>query len=174
MDVRLPFPSTPSAVQSLGTWMSKHKQSKQQAEVHGYIKKYLTAKNIPRPEKVHEDDGDLYLHADAVVMKKLPSDQDLMVPLMRELLELNARLTESVRLCIANDTVLAMVHRRLTDLSEKDVRDSIEAVMAIADGLDDGFTAKYSGTSRRRATQTARGPSGTVTSEEWSRQRRST
>ena len=41
-------------------------------------------------------------------------------------------------------------HRRLTDLSEKDVRDSIEAVTALADGLDDGFAAKYSGTSRRR------------------------
>ena len=27
-----------------------------------------------------------------------------------------------------------MAHRRLTDLSEKDVRESIEAVMALADG----------------------------------------
>ena len=31
-----------------------------------------------------ESHDDLYLHADAVVMKKLPSDQDLMVPLMRD------------------------------------------------------------------------------------------
>jgi hypothetical protein len=85
-------------------------------------------------------------------MKKPPSDQDLMVPLMRELLELNARLAESVRLCIAGDAALVMAHRRLTDLSEKDVRESIEAVMALADGLDDGFAAKYSGTSRRRGT----------------------
>lgn len=44
-----------------------------------------------------------------------------------------------------------MAHRRLTDRSQKDVRESIEAVMALADDLDDGFAAKYSATSRRRA-----------------------
>ena len=98
-----------------------------------------------------ESDGDLDLNADDVVMKKLPSDRDLMVPLMRELLEPNARLAESVRLCIASDTVLVMAHRRLTDLSEGDVRESIEAVTALAGGLDDGFAAKNSGASRRRA-----------------------
>ena len=170
MDARLPFRPMPAAVQSLGAWMAKPKQSRQKDDVHGSIERYLTANDIPRPEKVHEEDGwhylllgsalgrvgsiesdgDLYLHADAVVMKKLPSDQDLMVPLMRGLLELNARLAESVRLCIAGDAVLVMAHRRLTDLSEKDVRESIEAVMAPADGLDDSFAARNSGTSRRR------------------------
>lgn len=38
--------------------------------------------------------------------------------------------------CIANDAVFAIVYRRPTDLSKKDMRDGIEA--------------KYSGTSRRR------------------------
>ncbi len=170
MDARLPFLPMPAAVQSLGAWMAKPKHSRQKDDVHGSIERYLTANDIPRPEKVHEEDGrhylllgsalgrvgfiesdgDLYLHADAVVMKKLPSDQDLMVPLIRELLEPDAGLAESVRPCIAGDTVLVMAHRWLTDLSETDVRESIETVMALAYGLDDGFAAKYSGTSRRR------------------------
>ena len=68
-------------------------------------------------------------------MKKLPPDQDLTFALMRELLELNARLAESVRMCIANDTLLVTAHRRLTDLSEIDVRESIEAVIPLAGGL---------------------------------------
>ena len=51
----------------------------------------------------------------------------------------------------ANDTVFVLAHRRLTDLSEKGVRESIEAVMALADDPVDGFATKYSGTTRRRA-----------------------
>ena len=68
-------------------------------------------------------------------MKKLPSDQDLKVPVTGALLDLNARLAEAVRLCIAIDTVLDMAHRRLPDVPGKDAGDDIEAVMALAGGL---------------------------------------
>jgi len=170
MGAHVPFPKKPAAAQALSSWMTDRKKARQKDEVHGYIESYLTAKGVPRPEKVHEDDGwhflilgsargpvgfvedggDLYLHIDALLMDKLPSDQDLMLPLMRELLELNASLPDPIRLVIANEMVFVMASRRLTDLSKSEVQTSIETVMAIADGLDDKFMAKYSGTSRRR------------------------
>ena len=170
MDAHVPFPKKPAAAQALSNWRADHKKAKQKDEVHGYIESYLTAKGVPRPEKVHEEDGwhflvlgsakgrvgfvehdgDLYLHIDALLLEKLPSDQDLMLPLMRELLELNARLPDSIRLVIANEMVFVMASRRLEDVSKSEVQNGIETVLAIADGLDDGFTAKYSGTSRQR------------------------
>ena len=48
MDARLPFRPMPAAVQSLGAWMAKPKQSRQKDDVHGSIEKYLTANDIPR------------------------------------------------------------------------------------------------------------------------------
>jgi hypothetical protein len=70
---------------------------------------------------------------------------------MRELLEMNATLPDAVRLVIANDCVLTMVTRRVASLSDAEVANSIDSVMALADGLDDGFKVKYGGTSRQRA-----------------------
>ena len=89
-------------------------------------------------------------HAEGLVMERLPSDKDLIVPLMRELLEMNGALPDAVRLAIANDAVVAMVNRRVASLSKAEVGRSIDSVMALADQLDDGFKAKYGGTSRQR------------------------
>jgi len=168
--VQFQFPKKPAAAKALSSWMADRKKAKQKDEVHGYIESYLTAKGVPRPVKVHEDDGwhflilgsargrvgfveeagDLYLHVDALLLDKLPSDQDLMLALMRELLELNASLPDAIRLVIANEMVFVMASRRLTDLSKSEVQESIESVMAIADALDNTFIEKYARTSRQR------------------------
>ena len=170
MEMRLPFPKRSTAAQSDGGGISERRKQRLRRDVDRHIERHLKALGVPRPAGAKQTDGwhfivlgsapgrvgvvesggDLYLHAEALIMDKLPSDQDLMLPLMRELLEMNATLPEAVRLVIANDCVLAMVNRRVASLSDAEVANSIDSVMAIADGLDDGFKAKYGGSSRKR------------------------
>lgn len=95
--------------------------------------------------------GEPFLHAEGVLMPRLPSDGDLIVPLMRELLERNVVLPESAKFGIINDSVLVVITRPLQDLSGEQIGRSIAAVMAVADGLDDGFLEKYGGTSKKRS-----------------------
>lgn len=171
MEVKLPFPSRHTAAESTASGISGRRRARLKRGVDRQIERHLKALGVPRPDGVKETDGwhfivlgsapgrvgvvesggDLYLHAEALIMDKLPSDQDLMLPLMRELLEMNATLPDAVRLVIANDCVLTMVTRRVASLSDAEVASSIDSVMALADGLDDGFKVKYGGTSRQRA-----------------------
>ncbi len=170
MEMRLPFPKRPTAAHSDGGGLSARRKARLGREVNRYIERHLKALGVPRPDGAKESDGwhyvvlgsapgrigvvesggDLYLHAEGLVMERLPSDKDLIVPLMRELLEMNGALPDAVRLAIANDAVVAMVNRRVASLSKAEVGRSIDSVMALADQLDDGFKAKYGGTSRQR------------------------
>jgi hypothetical protein len=170
MELKLPFPKRHTAAESAGSGISERRRAHLRRDVDRHIERHLKALGVPRPDGakatdgwhfivlgsapgrvgVVESGGDLYLHAEALIMDKLPSDQDLMLPLMRELLEMNATLPDAVRLVIANDCVLTMVTRRVASLSDAEVANSIDSVMALADGLDDGFKVKYGGTSRQR------------------------
>lgn len=98
---------------------------------------------------VEESDGEVYLNATAVVMP-LPSDKELIVPLMRELLEINTLLTGSTRLGIDNELVLATAIRRIDQLQDEDVGRCIHSVVTFADHLDDKLIEKYGGTSKQR------------------------
>lgn len=97
-----------------------------------------------------EIDEESFLHAEGVVMSRLPSDRDLIVPLMRELLEKNMVLPESAKFAIVNDAVMVVITRPLQDLSPDQIGRAIMAVMSVADSLDDSFLAKYGGTSKER------------------------
>ncbi len=96
-----------------------------------------------------EDAGELYLHVDAFVLS-LPSDKELIVPLMRELLELNLVLRGAVRLGIADEAVIALSIRPLMELQREEFVRNIESVMLVADELDDTLLAKYGGTTKQR------------------------
>jgi hypothetical protein len=96
-----------------------------------------------------ESEGELYLQADAHVMP-LPSDQELIVPLMRELLEFNTHISGSERVGIGGEAVVAVGVRRISELQSDDFARCIYGVMALADNLDDQLIAKYGGTSKQR------------------------
>ena len=93
--------------------------------------------------------GDLFLRAEAPIMQ-LPSDGDLLVPLMRELLELNFGLPVSGRIGIGGEWVEAEVMLRLTDVRPDAASWCIENVMRLADNVDDTLIKKYGGTSKKR------------------------
>jgi hypothetical protein len=96
-----------------------------------------------------ESEGELYLQADAYVMP-LPSDTELIVPLMRELLEINTSIPGSERVGIGGEAVIAVSVRRIMELQREDFARCIFGVMALADSLDDQLIAKYGGTALER------------------------
>lgn len=98
---------------------------------------------------VVHDDSDLYLVVDAQVMP-LPSDKELILPLMRELLEFNVGIPTPARVGIQEDVVVAALVRDLDDLQQSDIPKSIHCVMSLADRLDDALVEKYSGTAKAR------------------------
>lgn len=99
---------------------------------------------------VIESEEELYLQVEAPVMP-LPSDNDLILPLMRELLELNLTIPLGGKIGISNETVVVAVIRLIKELlHEDDVAQSIHSVMSIADGIDDNLIKKYGGTTKKR------------------------
>lgn len=98
---------------------------------------------------IETEEGDFYFRVEALVMQ-LPSDKELIVPLMRELLELNLVMIGVERLGIKNETVFVSVTRPIMELRKNDFASFIHGVMATADHLDDLLIEKYGGTSRKR------------------------
>jgi hypothetical protein len=96
-----------------------------------------------------EEEGHFFLHADAYVMD-LPSDAELIVPLMRELLELNLVLRGAVRVGISDEAVIAMAIRPLIEMDHDEFTSCISSVMNVADQIDDLLLEKYGGTARQR------------------------
>lgn len=96
-----------------------------------------------------ESEGELYLQADAFVMA-IPSDPELVVPLMRELLAINISIPGSERVGIGGESVIAVSVRRIMELQREDFARCIFGVMALADSLDDQLITKYGGTARER------------------------
>ncbi|MGI0486375.1 T3SS (YopN, CesT) and YbjN peptide-binding chaperone 1 [Pantanalinema rosaneae CENA516] len=98
---------------------------------------------------IDESDGELYLNTAAVVMH-LPSDKDLILPLMRDVLELNMLIWGSAKLSISQETILVAAIERVDDLQQDGVARCIHRVMSLADDLDDDLIEKYGGTSIQR------------------------
>lgn len=94
--------------------------------------------------------NEIYLQVEAYVMD-MPSDRDLIVPLMRELLELNYMKLIPARAAILGDTVFVTLTWPASVLDEGGVADCIHAGMSIADEIDDGLINKYGGTVRIRS-----------------------
>jgi hypothetical protein len=89
----------------------------------------------------------LLLWAEAELCE-LPADGDMIVPLMRELLERNAVIAPS-HFAIRNELVVLTVARDLAD-GIPDAGTLINQLMAQADALDEGLLQRYGGTARRR------------------------
>jgi len=83
----------------------------------------------------------------------LPGDKDLILPLMRELLELDLVIPGSHRVGISGQQVFAAVTYPVATLHADDCARSIDSVMALADELDDYLVEKYGGTSKKRKVQ---------------------
>jgi len=98
---------------------------------------------------IAEKQGDLYLYTDAVVME-LPADKELILPLMRELLEVNVAISGSFRFGVRGDKIVASFTDSLQVLEPKDIGRHIRALVSFADAMDDQLTAKYAGTTRER------------------------
>lgn len=95
------------------------------------------------------EEKSVVLHAHAFVMQ-LPSDRDLVVPLMRELLEINATIPNESRFGINGSYVIAGITKSITKFEEDLVPYAIHNVMSLADDFDDYLIAKYGGTSKSR------------------------
>ena len=74
----------------------------------------------------------------------------LILPLMRNLQELNVGIAGMASIGIANETIVATVTRQVGDLRPDDFASCIHSVMSIADDLDDKLIEKYGGTSKKR------------------------
>jgi len=104
---------------------------------------------------VTESEGELYLHAEAVIMP-LPSDKDLVQPLMREALELNCTLPGACSLGIRGTHLIASATENLRTLrSPQAYGELIHLVMALANTIDDKMKQKYEGTTRVRRTKSS-------------------
>jgi hypothetical protein len=100
---------------------------------------------------VDEEDKTLYLHAEAFVMK-LPSDQELIVPLFRELLEMNLTMPGAARFAIRRDAVVIVATEEVGVLrDDDDYARQIHTVMTCADAIDSDLVKRFGGTTRRRA-----------------------
>jgi hypothetical protein len=97
-----------------------------------------------------EQDGQLYLHVEAVIMK-MPSDRDLIQGLMREALELNCTLPGACSIGIRGSQLVASATENMRSLrNPEEFATLIHTVMALANTLDDGLQAKYGGTTKTR------------------------
>lgn len=166
----------PAAFKRLSSFLpvgaASRKSAKSSQSAHRTIERHLRKWGLPEQSVAERDGwhyvrvgsangrvgvievkGGSFLHAEAVLMPRLPSDRDLIVPLMRELLEQNVLLPEAAKFGIVNDSVLVVITRPLQDLSPDQIGRAISAVMGVADSLDDGFLKKYGGTSKRRSSQ---------------------
>jgi hypothetical protein len=86
-----------------------------------------------------DSDGELYLRAESLVME-LPSEQEMIPPLMRELLEANMTIAGSARLGISGEGVFVCASILADELGAGDVPAHIHAVMAIAGSFDHSFS----------------------------------
>jgi hypothetical protein len=94
-------------------------------------------------------EGDLVYTVAAEVLP-LPSDKDLVVPLMRELLEINSWARGPVRLAIVGDSVWAGISDLVELMPDDDFGRYISATLGLAEGLAGDLTKKYGKTSRKR------------------------
>jgi hypothetical protein len=105
---------------------------------------------------IEEEDKILYLHAEAFVMR-LPSDQDLILPLYRELLEMNLTMPGHSRFALRQDAVVVVALEEVGLLrDDDDYERQIHTVVAFADAVDSNLAKRFGGTTRKRAAQARR------------------
>ena len=92
---------------------------------------------------------ELFLRVEAMIMP-MPSDKDLILPLMRELLNINIDLSGPTRLGIEGDNIYASLLYPVKALADEDYSNMIHWTMSLADRLDDDLIKKYGGTSKTR------------------------
>jgi hypothetical protein len=96
-----------------------------------------------------ETDDDVIFHTEAKIMD-LPGDKELILPLYRELLELNLVLPGSTSIGIRGNMVLAAATESARLIGDEEYGLLIHRVMAFADAVDDRLQAKYKGTTQKR------------------------
>ena len=119
--------------------------------------RYINRGSASGRAAILESDGELYMRVEAHVMP-MPSDRDLILPLMRELLELNMRVSGAARLGIDGDSVFVSNTRPILELRSGDFAEMIHTTMGMADELDDELVKKYGGTTQPRARATTGEP----------------
>jgi hypothetical protein len=98
---------------------------------------------------VEADGNDLIYLVGAEVMP-LPSDADLVVPLMRELLQMNAVARGPARFCIDGDSIWVVAVDLVELLPDADYGRCIDAVFAWAGQAQVTLQKKYHKTTRKR------------------------
>jgi hypothetical protein len=111
--------------------------------------RYFTLGSADGRAAIVQMENDLYLRVEALVMG-MPSDKDLILPLMRELLNFNIDLSGPTRLGIDGDNVYAALLYPVKALADEDYANMIHWTMSLADRLDDDLIKKYGGTSKTR------------------------
>jgi hypothetical protein len=114
---------------------------------HGW--RYFTLGTADGRAGIVQLETDLYLRVEALVMA-MPSDKDLILPLMRELLNINIDLSGPTRLGIEGDNVYASLLYPVKALKDEDYSNMIHWSLSLADRLDDDLIKKYGGTSMTR------------------------
>jgi hypothetical protein len=99
---------------------------------------------------IDEAEDVFYLHCEGDVMP-VPSDQELIVPLYRELLEMNLGIPGTCRFAIHGDHVVIVSTEELSVLRDDgDFARHIHGVMTCTDAVDSDLIRKYGTTTRKR------------------------
>jgi hypothetical protein len=98
---------------------------------------------------VRTEGNDVAYLVGAEVMQ-MPSDADLVVPLMRELLEMNAMARGPARFCVDGDSVWVVVLDLVELMPDADFGRCIDAVLAWAGQSQEMLRKKYHRTTRKR------------------------
>ena len=111
--------------------------------------RHITLGSVSGQIAIVEADQALFLRIVVSVMD-LPSDEDLILPLMRELLERNFGLAGLARIAIAGRSVVIALAQTVVEMSENHIRSAIDQAMSAANELDEPLLTRYGGTSRTR------------------------
>jgi hypothetical protein len=82
---------------------------------------------------------------------ELPSDRDLILPLMRDLLELNVNVLGPARASILGSAVVITASVPMEGMDDNQVGFTINNVMSMADHFDEPLLERYGGTSKPRS-----------------------
>ncbi len=119
--------------------------------------RYFTLGTADGRAGIVQVENELFLRVEALVMS-MPSDKDLILPLMRELLNINIDLAGPVRLGIKGDNVYTTLLYPVKALQNEQYSAMIHWTMSLADQIDDGMIKKYGGTSKTRGDQPSGAP----------------
>jgi hypothetical protein len=123
--------------------------------------RYFTLGSADGRAGIVQVDTGLFLRVEALVMA-MPSDKELILPLMRELLNINIELAGPVRLGIERDNVYTTLLYPVKAIADDQYPDLIHWTMALADQIDDGMIKKYGGTAKTRGGQPQTGQPAAV------------